>query len=1652
MGEPSPLRNPLGTRGSACVEVMTTLHGSTPSPWRRAEGCVPPEGEFIVTSLDSPLWIRVGGRLTRVSDQSDRDQIRGYGFSDSPTGPSSGGYQFDTTVPPPPPHSQPAPQTIPFTLHSQTEVAPPPAIVPTPISEDPHARMDKLEQKLRQMRTSEGAITWEDFDGAPVASLPAKFRMPEIERYTGIGCPRIHLRLYSTVMRAHGLDDAQMVMLFPMSLSGAAQRWFASLEVSRRRTWDDLAQEFLRQFAFNTVIDVSRRELEALRQRPEESVTSFISRWREKISQIIDRPSERDQISMIMRSLQPRFARHLMGFPIRILDLWYRLCTGKRPSGGQRSGDVGAISSAGMRPSRRYQTVGQTPGYYYPPSPHAHYRPPAPSRPMTPTYLHPDSQPVFAAHVAERPPAPYTRPRAPQTTTYVQRPPRQFAQLGMPLSRAFQKLTEGGLLIPLASRPLPQPIPPRFRMDLHCSYHQGPGHDTDHCTALRHAIQDLIDQGLVNLGQPSVTTNPLPAHSTHAVHPSSGDIHHMDLIEDDSIHMLSWDDGLPEPIVLHDSYEIDGVSLVPQTPAPFSLIPDEAPFQGREIQIVTRSGRIAQPPPPAVRPFEGTASHEEVRREDDEVLRQLQSTQARISIWSLLASSSTHRDALIRALSQIRVETTTTPEGLIHMMTAGRATCIVFSDDDLPPDGLDHVRPLYITVGCSGRRVPSVLLDNGSALNVCPLATAIALGFAPSDFGPSTQTVRAYDSTKREVMGTLMIDLQIGPATFSTLFQVLRIPTSFNLLLGRPWIHVAGAIPSSLHQKVKFIHDGQVITTLEIEDFHRDFVAMSFDQHSSTVVLDMMRGMTFLPGMGLGRRQQGPSEFIAAIDHDTTFGLGFIPTEADYRHMARLRKERVRARLSHTPFDYPIRPYRMSLADYFVRGSETRPRLEEIDSVVHTDRETELQHLFHQLQLKEITSDGVIVDPTELQPVSAFDMFGVSTIEVFEGTQTLPVPELPEDDSSLFEGIVSPVEGASDLVDPPLSFDVLSGFVSRSDDVSVASFMDLSIFDSDRDSFDHDSGPIDERVSPAAGDVETVDFGTEDQPRELKIGSPLSTDERDRLIHLLRSYLDVFAWSYEDMPGLDPSIVQHHLPTLPHARPVKQKLRRLHPRWSLQVKEEIQKQLSVGFISVVEYPEWLANVVPVPKKDGKVRVCHSMLSFMDGFSGYNQILMAPEDMEKTAFITEWGTYCYRVMPFGLKNAGATYQRAATTLFHDMMHRDVEVYVDDMIVKSRGRADHLDALERFFERIRKFRLRLNPKKCTFGVTSGNWAYGQLQYISRFIARLTDICEPIFRLLRKNQPTVWNDDCQFAFEKIKEYLLSPPVLVPPTPGRPLLLYLSVSDMALGSPMLSTSLGYQEIEALHDRVSVHLISRLDPLRYLFDRPALTGRLMRWLVLLTEFDIQYVSQKSIKGNEEFVAMTSLSGWCMYFDGAANQSGYGIGVLLVSPQGDHIPRSVRLAFSDRHPATNNIVEYEACILGLETALELDIRQMEVFGDSNLVLRQIQGDWKTRDVKLRPYHAYLELLVARFDDLRYVHLPRAQNRFADALATLASSVDIPIDVVIRPLLIESRSAPAYCCLIGEIEDQDDLPWYHDIYQFLRSGTYPEVATPRIGEH
>ena len=137
----------------------------------------------------------------------------------------------------------------------------------------------------------------------------------------------------------------------------------------------------------------------------------------------------------------------------------------------------------------------------------------------------------------------------------------------MSLGQAFRKLVDAGLLTLLAPRPLPQFLSPSFRVDLHCLNHQGPGHETDRCTALRHSIQDLIDQSLVNLGQPSVTTNPFPAHSTHAVPPPAGGIQFIDFDgTDDFIRMMSWDDHAPEPIMLVEDSEVDGFVLSTVTP------------------------------------------------------------------------------------------------------------------------------------------------------------------------------------------------------------------------------------------------------------------------------------------------------------------------------------------------------------------------------------------------------------------------------------------------------------------------------------------------------------------------------------------------------------------------------------------------------------------------------------------------------------------------------------------------------------------------------------------------------------------------------------------------------------------------------------------------------------------------------------------------------------------------------------------------------------------------------------------------------------------------------------------------------------------------------------------------------------------------------
>ncbi|PKI56798.1 hypothetical protein CRG98_022810 [Punica granatum] len=178
-----------------------------------------------------------------------------------------------------------------------------------------------------------------------------------------------------------------------------------------------------------------------------------------------------------------------------------------------------------------------------------------------------------------------------------------------------------------------------------------------------------------------------------------------------------------------------------------------------------------------------------------------------------------------------------------------------------------------------------------------------------------------------------------------------------------------------------------------------------------------------------------------------------------------------------------------------------------------------------------------------------------------------------------------------------------------------------------------------------------------------------------------------------------------------------------------------------------------------------------------------------------------------------------------------------------------------------------------------------------------------------------------------------------------------------------------------------------------------------------------------------------------MYFDGAVNSTGSGIGVVLISLDGRYYLVATKIDF----PCTNNVAEYEACILGLQAAIDFKVKELEVFGDSMLIIFQTLGQWKTKDAKLVPYHEYLEGLTENFKNISFTYTPRVKNQFADALATLASMVSITRESLIEPLEIEIAKGPAHC---NAIEASEAKPWYEDIKNFLRTGQCPPFADHR----
>jgi hypothetical protein len=329
------------------------------------------------------------------------------------------------------------------------------------------------------------------------------------------------------------------------------------------------------------------------------------------------------------------------------------------------------------------------------------------------------------------------------------------------------------------------------------------------------------------------------------------------------------------------------------------------------------------------------------------------------------------------------------------------------------------------------------------------------------------------------------------------------------------------------------------------------------------------------------------------------------------------------------------------------------------------------------------------------------------------------------------------------------------------------------------------------------------------------------------------------------MSGIPRDVAEHSLDIRAGARPVKQHLRRFGEEKHRAIGDEIHKLMSAGFIKEVFHPEWLANPVLVKKKGRKWRMCVDYtglnkacpkvfyplpridqivdstagcetLSFLDAYPGYHQINMKESDQLATSFITPFGIYCYTTMPFGLRNAGATYQRCMNHVFGEHIGRTVEAYVDDIVVKTRKASDLLSDLETTFKCLRAKGVKLNPEKCVFGVPRGmllgfivsergievnpkkiatitnmgaikdlkgvQRVMGCLAALSRFISRLGEKGLPLYRPLRKTERFTWTPEAEEALRNLKALLTNAPILVPPAAGEALLIYIAATTQVV------------------------------------------------------------------------------------------------------------------------------------------------------------------------------------------------------------------------------------------------------------------------------
>ena len=463
---------------------------------------------------------------------------------------------------------------------------------------------------------------------------------------------------------------------------------------------------------------------------------------------------------------------------------------------------------------------------------------------------------------------------------------------------------------------------------------------------------------------------------------------------------------------------------------------------------------------------------------------------------------------------------------------------------------------------------------------------------------------------------------------------------------------------------------------------------------------------------------------------------------------------------------------------------------------------------------------------------------------------------------------------------------------------------------------------------------------------------------------------------------------------------------------------------------------------------------------------------------------------------------------------------MEVYIDDMLVKSTTAGLHIAHLSEAFQILRNYNMKLNPAKCAFGVSAGKFLgfivnhrgieanpdkikavlgmpsplgikevqrlTGRIAALSRFVSRASDKCQPFFQVLKK--AFQWDTKCEEAFATLETYLSSPPILVSPVEGELLTLYLAVPDFSTSEvlvrdkgrvqhPVYYCSRALRGVEETYPRMEKLILALVTaarqlrpylqahtievpteyPMKQVLHKPEVSGRLMKWAIELSEFDIRYKPKTGIKGQvlADFVmeftpielaeptrSEDDLPIWKLSVDGASNAQGSGAGLILTSPEGIDIEHALLFVFH----ASNNEAEYEAVIAGLNLAhsLEVDqleVDQLEVYSDSQLVVRQIEDTYEAKSETMVLYLQKVHDLLKKFVLVQVKHVPRTENSRADSLAKLAIALQ---EDLCRSTPVEYLAEPSidpYSMVVAPVESVPS--WMDPIWDYINDGTLPD---------